>query len=185
MEPTYLPNAIEFEAWLAKHHQSATELLIGFYKTKSKLKGITYAEALDLALAYGWIDAVRKGVDADRYTIRFTPRRKRSIWSAINIKRVAELIELGRMLEPGLKVFHERDQSLEKTYAYENEPRELSEEYEQIFREKPEAWEFFLAQAPSYRRVMNYRIMAAKQEETRLRRLDLLIKASAENRRLL
>ena len=185
MEPIYFTQADEFETWLAANHETEKELLLGFHKTKSANKGITYVEARDLALVFGWIDAVRKSVDANRYTIRFTPRKKRSIWSQVNIKRVAELTTQGRMRPAGTKVFEERDQSLERTYFFEKEPIDFSPEYKKTFQENAEAWAFFTAQPSYYRNQMIHRVMTAKQEETRLRRLANLIWASAEEKRLL
>lgn len=185
MDPIYFSSAEEFEAWLIANHEQGKELLLGFHKTKSATKGITYGEARDLALVFGWIDAVRKSVDANRYTIRFTPRKKRSIWSQVNIKRVAELTAEGRMRPAGTRIFEERDQSLERTYFFEKEPMDLSAEYEKTFRGNAEAWVFFTAQPAYYRNQMIHRVMTAKQEETRLRRLNNLVLASAEKKRLL
>ncbi len=140
----------------------------------------TWPEAVDQALCFGWIDGVRKSIDAHSYCIRFTPRKPKSIWSRINVKRVQELSELGLMQAAGLRVFNERDQTKTKLHAYENAPAKLTHEDEQKLRDKEKAWRFFQAQAPSYRRVCISWVVRAKQEDTRRRRLAILIEDSAK-----
>lgn len=175
MEVTFYKSPPELHEWLEENHDSAKEVWIGFYKKGSGEAGITYAEALDEALCFGWIDGIRKRIDDSRFTIRFTPRKARSIWSAVNIKRVGELSELGLMQPSGLKTFNERDPGRSKLYAYEEKTRELDGAYEAQFRANEEAWRFFQAQAPWYRRSANWWVMSAKKEETRLKRLAALI----------
>jgi len=184
MKPTFFTSAPSFQQWLEKNHDKKDELLIGFHKKASGKKSITYPEALDEALAFGWIDGVRKSLDDTSYTIRFTPRRPRSIWSLVNKKRVEELTKLGRMKPSGLKAFALRDPKRTGIYAFETTPRELSAEYEKTFRAAKQAWEFFQAQPPGYRRTAIFWVMNAKQEQTRLRRLGQLISDSGQGRRL-
>jgi uncharacterized protein YdeI (YjbR/CyaY-like superfamily) len=184
MNPHYFTSAAKFHQWLEKHHATAAELLVGFFKTSSGRPSITYQEALDEALCFGWIDGIRKSVDEQRYTIRFTPRRPGSNWSNVNIKRVNELIALERMRPAGLAAFEARKQEKSGVYSYENRPRQLSAEYERKFRANQQAWAFFQSQAPYYQRVACAWVMTAKKEETRLRRLATLIEDSAQGRRL-
>ena len=183
MEPTYFATPAEFRAWLEEHHADADELLIGFHKKASGRPSITWPESVDEALCFGWIDGVRRGVDADSYSIRFTPRRKRSIWSTVNVKRARELIESGRMTPAGLAAFEARTEERSGVYSFERaeEPR-LDGEREARFRANPGAWEWFHAQPPWYRRAALHWVLSAKREETRERRLATLIEDSAAGR---
>jgi uncharacterized protein YdeI (YjbR/CyaY-like superfamily) len=183
MKPQYFTTPAKFHDWLKKHHAAYTELLVGFYKKSSGKPSITYQEALDEALCFGWIDGIRKSVDEERYTIRFTPRRPISNWSNVNLKRVNELIALGRVTPAGLAAFEARKTEKSGIYSYENHPQQLSAEYEKQFRANKKAWEFFQSQAPYYQRTACGWVMSAKKEETRLRRLAILIEDSAQRRR--
>jgi len=174
----------EFRKWLDKNHAGVTELWVAFYKRESGRASITWPEAVDEALCYGWIDGVRKSVDDISYTIRFTPRKAASIWSMVNIRRVNQLIELGRMMPPGSRAFESRDEEKARKYSYENRPRKLGEAYEKKFRARKKAWEFYQEQASWYRRTSCFWVVSAKQEETRLRRLEQLIACSAKAERL-
>jgi uncharacterized protein YdeI (YjbR/CyaY-like superfamily) len=180
----FFKSAGEFRRWLETNHASAAEIFIGFYRKDSGRTGITYQEALDEALCFGWIDGVRKKVDDISYTNRFSPRRAKSIWSAVNTRRVQQLIEEGRVTSAGLKVFEDRDAARSKRYSYERERGELDPELRRRFRSNPGAWKFFEAQSPSYRRMMTWWILSARKDETRCRRLDALIADSAAGRRL-
>jgi uncharacterized protein YdeI (YjbR/CyaY-like superfamily) len=185
MKPTFFAEPLAFRAWLEKHHQSIEELLVGFYKKGSGKPSITWPESVDQALCFGWIDGVRKRIDDVSYTIRFTPRRPGSTWSAVNIKRVAELTEQGLMRPAGLAAFERRSEAKSRTYAYEQEHgAALDEEYQKELEADEKAWAFFQAQPPWYRRTAIHRVVSAKQEETRKRRLQALIEASAAGRRL-
>jgi len=184
MKPTFFKTPADFRKWLAKNHSSATELLVGFYKKGSGKPSITWPESVDEALCFGWIDGVRRSIDDVSYSIRFTPRKKTSTWSAINIARVAELTKLGRMQPAGLRAFEHRRESKSGIYSYENETRILRAEDEKKLRANKKAWEFFNAQPPGYRRVAVYWATSAKKEETRARRLATLIEDSANGRRL-
>ena len=188
MKPTFFESGAAFRRWLERHHASATELLLGFYATELLLgfykkgapkSGISYREALDEALCFGWIDGVRKSIDEHAWTIRFTPRKARSIWSVVNIKRTHELIAAGVMHPAGAAAFEQRDEKRSQLYSYEARTRPLGAPYERVFRANARAWRFFEAQPPSYQRAANWYVMSAKQEATRQRRLATVIACSA------
>ena len=184
MQPEFFSSPEKFRQWLERNHDSATELFLGFHKKSSGKKSITYAEALDEALCFGWIDGVRKSFDETSYTIRFTPRKRGSIWSNVNVKHVERLQKAGRMHSAGLEAYERRDPKRTGIYSFENAPRELSPEYEKVFRQNKAAWKFFQEQPPSYKRLLIFRTMSAKKEETRLRRLKQLIEYSARGERM-
>jgi uncharacterized protein YdeI (YjbR/CyaY-like superfamily) len=184
MRPTFFKSGAQFHAWLERHHAAETELLLGFYKKGSSTKGITYREALDEALAFGWIDGVRRALDADSYTIRFTPRKPRSIWSAVNIRRVDELTAAGRMADAGHAAFAKRDEARSAIHAYERAAAELDAESTKTFKADKKAWAFYRAQAPWYQRTSTYWVVSAKRPETRERRLAILIEYSRNGERL-
>jgi uncharacterized protein YdeI (YjbR/CyaY-like superfamily) len=184
MKPKFFSTPEEFRQWLEQNHNRATELLIGFHKKSSGKKSITYAEALDEALCFGWIDGVRKRLNETSYTQRFTPRKQRSIWSNINVKHVERLKKAGRMHPAGLEAYARRDPQRTGIYSFENAPRELSPEYEKTFRQNKAAWKFFQEQPAGYKRLMVFRTMSAKKEETRLRRLNELIESSEKGVRM-
>ncbi len=171
-----------FRAWLQRHHSSESELVVKLYKVHAKEKGLTYVEALDEALCFGWIDGVRRGGDDDSFNIRFTPRKPKSIWSAVNIKKVQELEARGRMHESGRAAFRRRSAERSGIYAYENRETKLAPAYEKKLSSNRKAWEFFQAQAPWYRRTSIYWVMSAKKEETREKRLATLIEYSAKGK---
>ena len=182
-EPTFFASAAEWRAWLERNHASATDLLVGFHKVATGRGGLTYQAALDEALAFGWIDGHRRG-GAEHWTIRFTPRKPKSIWSAVNIRRVGELTGLGRMHPAGVAAFEARDPVRQKRYSYENRQVSLAPEYEKAFRADKKAWGWFEAMPPSYRRPATWWVMSAKKEETRQRRLATLIADSAAGRKI-
>jgi uncharacterized protein YdeI (YjbR/CyaY-like superfamily) len=184
MPPRFFKSPADFRAWLARNHASASELWVGFYRKDSGKGGLTYSDALDEALCFGWIDGVRKRVDAVSFMQRFSPRTPKSIWSAVNLKRVAALTKAGRMDAVGLQVFRDRDVQRSKLYSYERKQSQLEEGLLRRFRSYATAWRFFEAQAPSYQRTVTWWIMSAKKEETRCRRLDILIAGSESGRRL-
>ncbi len=169
----------DFRAWLEKNHALHTELSVGFYKRASGKSSITWPESVDAALCYGWIDGVRNSIDAVSYRIRFTPRKPTSTWSAINVKRVAELTKLGLMHPAGIEAFEARRGDKTGIYAYEQrKTAKLPPPYEKRFRAHKKAWAFFQKQPPWYRRTASYRVISAKQEATRQKRLAQLIKDS-------
>lgn len=184
MKATYFKSARQMRAWLAKNHASATELWAGFHNKASPERGITYPEALDEALCYGWIDGVRGKVDHHRYLIRFSPRKKRSIWSRVNVGHVKRLIREGRMCPAGLRVYKLRTQARTGIYSFESRPRRFPRKLELIFRASPKSWTHWTAQPPGYRRSATWWVVSAVREETRSRRLAALILVSGEGRRL-
>ena len=181
---TYFSAPALLRAWLEAHHANATELWVGFHKKDSAVASITWPESVDAALCFGWIDGIRKNVDATRYKIRFTPRKAASTWSIVNIRRAQELAEHGLMRPAGLKAFAARRENRSGIYAYEQRSAELPEPYARAFRQNRVAWKFFQAQPPGYRKQLMWWIVSARQEITRLARLEKLIAASAEGRRL-
>ena len=172
---TFFATPLAFRKWLAKNHTKETELLVGYYKVGSGKPSITWPQSVDEALCFGWIDGVRKSIDAESYSIRFTPRKSTSIWSAINIKKIEELTKAGLMMPAGEKAFAMRKEHKSKIYSYEKEPVDLSPVYEKQFKKNKTAWNFFTAQAPWYKRVMIHWIMSAKQEKTNVSRLEKAI----------
>jgi uncharacterized protein YdeI (YjbR/CyaY-like superfamily) len=177
--PTPFATAARFRAWLEEHHAGEKELVIQLFKNHARTKGMGYAEALDEALCYGWIDGVRRSHDQDSFTVRFTPRKPKSIWSAVNIRHVARLEAEGRMRPPGRAAFQARIEERSRVYSFESKPLELAPAYARKLRGNPRAWKYFQAQAPWYRRTCQFWVMSAKQEATRERRLDTLIECSA------
>ena len=184
MQPKFFTSPDKFREWLERNHDGATELLIGFHKKSSGKKSVTYAEALDEALCFGWIDGVRKNLNETSYTIRFTPRKPTSIWSNVNVKHVERLQKEGHMHAAGLEAYERRSPERTGIYSFENRPRELSPEYEKIFRQNKAAWKFFQEQPAGYKRLMVFRTVSAKKEETRLRRLKQLIESSEKGERM-
>src|SRR5450432_2256462 len=170
--------------WFEQRHATATELWIGFHKKVSGFASISWPESVDEALCFGWIDGIRKNVDATSYKIRFTPRKSISTWSIVNIRRAQELAELGRIRPAGLKAFAERRENRSGIYSYEQRNGDLPEVYTRVFRRNKVAWTFFRTQPPGYRKKLMWWIVSAKQEVTRLARLDKLIATSAAGRRL-
>jgi uncharacterized protein YdeI (YjbR/CyaY-like superfamily) len=175
MKVKFFYDSPHFQTWLKTEGKNRTELWVGFYKKASGKASITYPEAVDEALCFGWIDGVRKSISADAYTIRFTPRKPKSQWSAINIKRVQELAHSGRMCPAGLKAFEGAAEQPRK-YSYEQRNRaQFPAQDEKRFRANHKAWEFFQSQPPWYRRTAIFWVISAKKEETRQRRLSTLI----------
>ncbi|HEY6660337.1 MAG TPA: YdeI/OmpD-associated family protein [Pyrinomonadaceae bacterium] len=178
MKAKFFSSPDQFREWLEENHDRESELLVGFHKKSSKKKSVTYAEALDEALCFGWIDGVRRNLNETSYTIRFTPRKSKSIWSLVNVRHVERLKKEGRMQPPGLEAYARRDPKRTGIYAFENAPRELSPAYEKIFRANKKAWEFFEKQPPYSKRTSIHWVMSAKKEETQVRRLKHLIENS-------
>lgn len=184
MKPTFFKSPSDFRKWFEKHHSTAEELLVGFYKKSSGKPSITWPESVDQALCFGWIDGIRRNIDDVSYSIRFTPRRTTSVWSNINIKRAQELIELGLMRPAGLKAFQKRRENKSGIYSYEQRSDTLPEQYEKELKKNKAAWAFFQAQPAWYRKQIYWWVVSAKKEETRLKRLAKLIEDSANGRRL-
>jgi uncharacterized protein YdeI (YjbR/CyaY-like superfamily) len=183
--PKFFASPAEWRAWLETYHADTQELWVRFYKRDSGRPSITWPEAVDGALCFGWIDGVRKSIDAISYKIRFTPRKPRSIWSAINIRRANELSKLGLMHSAGLAAFAKRDGDRSAIYAYEQrKAAKLPPPFEKKFRGNVEAWKFFQSQAPWYQRTSTYWVISAKKEATRSKRLATLIDCSARKRNI-
>ena len=178
MQIIYFESPSAFRRWLKSHGQTSQEFFGGFYKTASGVPSITYSQALDEALCHGWIDGVRRSVNRNAYSIRFTPRKPKSQWSAVNIRRAKALIEARRMTPAGRKAFAGAEQQTRK-YSYEQRRHvTLGTASERHFRANRKAWEYFQAQPPWYRRTATFWVTSAKKEETRHKRLDTLIKDS-------
>ena len=182
--PVHFERAAEFRRWLRAHHASAGELLVGFHAKHSGNRGITYAEALDEALCFGWIDGVRRNVDSARYSVRFSPRRPRSAWSLVNVGHVKRLIREGRMEDAGLKAYNARKKERTGIYSFENRPEKLPKRLENEFRSNSAAWAHWTSQPPGYRRTATWWVVSAVREETRARRLAALVEASGSGRRI-
>jgi uncharacterized protein YdeI (YjbR/CyaY-like superfamily) len=185
MPATFFNTAAEFRTWLEKNHATTTELHVGAYKKSSGLVGMTYAESVDQALCFGWIDGGVRKIDEHRFSHRFTPRKARSIWSNVNVAHVARLTAAGLMHPAGLAAFAARDAEKTGVYAFERKTEPvLPAAFAKKFGAVPTAWKFFQAQPPGYRRISLHPIVTAKQPATRERRLAQLIAASAAGRRL-
>lgn len=181
-EPKFFATPSEWEEWLEKHHAEATELIVGFHKRDSGKPSITWPESVDVALCFGWIDGVRRSVDKASYCIRFTPRKLRSIWSAVNVKRATELKKQGLLRPAGLKAFGAREEDRSRVYAFEQQAIAFSPAQEKRFRANKAAWKFFKARPPWYRRTATWWVISAKREETRDKRLATLIDDSEHER---
>ena len=182
-EPTFFATPDELRAWLAEYHEARDELWVGFHKKATGRPSVTWPQAVDQALCFGWIDGVRKSLGDESYKIRFTPRKSRSTWSAINVRRYGELLAEGLVAPAGVAAFERRAEDRTAIYSYENRDKAVFEdEQEARFRADAAAWEWFQAQPPSYRRTATYWVVSAKRPETRERRLTRLIEDSAAGR---
>lgn len=185
IKPRFFATPRDFRGWLEKHHADTPELWVGFYRKDSGRPSITWPESVDEALCVGWIDGLRKRVDEHSYMIRFTPRKADSIWSAVNTKRAQHLIGEGRMRPAGLSAFEGRDPKRTNLYSFEQRhAARFDPALERRFKSNARAWAFFQSQPDGYRRVATFYVMSAKQEATRLRRLDTLIRDSAAGLRI-
>lgn len=184
-KPRFFKKPDELRAWLEKNHAEQSELWIGLYRAKAAHQGVVYQQALDEALAFGWIDGVRQSIDDDTWMIRFTPRKQGSSWSVVNVKRAKELDAEGKLAPAGKKAFEERDlKKAEKSYSYENERTFFSDDEEMGFRQSQKAWQFWLAQPPSYVKIARFWVTSAKRPETRSKRVKELIASSEKGERL-
>ncbi len=184
MNPIFFSNQLEFRKWLESNHDWETELLVGFYKVKSGKPSMTWSQSVDEAICYGWIDGIRRSIDNESYSIRFTPRKPSSNWSTVNIKKVEKLKKQGLMKPAGLKAFSFRKEEKSGIYSFENHPKKLPVEFEMKFKENTTAWSFFKNQAPSYQRTAIHWILSAKQEKTKWLRLEKLIIGSEKQIRV-
>ena len=184
-KPLFFPTLSDWRTWLERNHADMAELWVGFYKRDSGKPSITWPESVDGALCFGWIDGIRKSIDDISYKIRFTPRKPRSTWSAINVKRVKALSKLGLMHSAGLAAFRARTGDRSEIYSYEQQKQaKLPPAYARIFRKNPDAWKFFSAQPPGYRRVCSWWVISAKRQATSAKRLGLLIQCSEGKRKI-
>jgi uncharacterized protein YdeI (YjbR/CyaY-like superfamily) len=181
---TFFPTSADFNTWLAAHHATEKELIVGYYKVGSGKPSMTWSESVDEALCYGWIDGVRRSIDRESYCIRFTPRKKNSIWSAVNIAKITQLTAQGRMQPAGIRIWEARKEEKSAVYAYENTPVALADDYFTTFRQHPDALKFFESQPPSYRNPAIRWVMSAKAEDTRQKRLAELIADSGNGLRV-
>jgi uncharacterized protein YdeI (YjbR/CyaY-like superfamily) len=184
MDPVYFKDQNEFRKWLEKNHDKKSEIIVGYYKVGTGKPSMSWSQSVDQAICFGWIDGIRRSVDSERYCIRFTPRKPTSIWSNVNIKKVEELKKQGLMKKPGLEIFNNRKDRKSGVYSFENDFTKLDENFERIFKSNKIAWDFFVKQAPSYQKTRFHWIMSAKQEATKISRLNKLIKASENKNRL-
>ena len=185
VKPAFFPAPAGFRAWLEENHERAPELWVGFHKKATGKPSITWPEAVGEALCFGWIDGIRRSLGDESYMIRFTPRKPRSTWSAVNIARAKELVAEGRMRPAGLAAFEARSDDRSAIYSYEQRhAAKLAPDEEREFRANERAWTFFEAQPPSYRKTALWWVVSAKREETRTRRLRTLIEDSANGRKL-
>jgi uncharacterized protein YdeI (YjbR/CyaY-like superfamily) len=184
IKPVFFKTPAAFRKWLEKNHDKAKEIYVGFYKKGRGKSGITWPEAVDQALCFGWIDGIRKSLDETSYTNRFTPRKPNSNWSAINIKKIEELTEKGLMHSAGIAAFQKRKEERSAIYSYESEAAELSEQFQKKFKKDKKAWAYFHSRSNYYKKRTAHWIMSAKTEETKIRRLEKLIHASGQEQQL-
>lgn len=181
---SFFPTPADFRKWLAEYHNSEKELLVGFYKVGCGKPSITWSQSVDEALCFGWIDGIRKNIDKDSYSIRSTPRKVNSIWSTININKVAELTRQGLMHPAGLAAYSKRSEAKSAIYSYEKPPVVFAVEYEQLLKANKGAWTYFQSQPASYRNPVTHWVMSAKQEKTRQKRLHELIADCVAGRKI-
>ena len=179
LTPRFFASAAELRAWFERHHATATELVVGIHRKGTGRPSITWPESVDEALCFGWIDGIRRRHDATSYTVRFTPRRPASIWSAVNVAKAEALVRGGRMHPAGHAAFAKRRADRTGIYSFERRPAALPAKYARLFRKERAAWAYFRARPPGYRRLCTWWVVSAKREETRLRRLATLIAHSA------
>ena len=179
-DPLFFPTPADLRAWLAENHGTSDELWVGYYKKATGLPSITWPESVDEALCFGWIDGIRKSIDERSYRIRFTPRRRGSHWSARNLGRMKHLIAEGLVAEAGMAAYRKRDPGREKQASHEQRNVVFPPEYERQLQADADAWDYFQRTRPSYRKQVTWWVISAKREETRLRRLGILIESSAK-----
>lgn len=177
-EPLFFSTQTLFREWLASNHANESELFVGFYKVKSGKPSMTWSQSVDQALCFGWIDGVRKSIDNDSYQIRFTPRRKNSVWSPVNLKKIKELTKNGLMQQAGIAIYKNRTENKPYAYTFKQDDLKLPSEFERLFEENAKAWGYFNSLAPSYKKLSIHWVISAVQEKTKLKRLNELIASS-------
>ena len=184
-EPTFFPNCEDFRIWLSNNHDKESEIWVGYFKKSTNIESITWPESVDQALCFGWIDGIRKRIDEQSYMIRFTPRKPTSNWSAVNIAKVAELTNEGLMQLSGIAAIEKQTQKKSEVYSYEQKQIELSPDYKKVFKANAQAWKYYIEKlAQSARKQSTWWVMSAKQEETRQRRLKILIDCSERQQKI-
>ena len=184
MNPLFFPTQSHLRKWFEKNHNKAEELWVGYYKKSSGKLSITWQESVDEALCFGWIDSIRKSIDDESYTNRFTPRREGSTWSAVNTKRIKELIKLGLVKPSGLEVFNKRDKKKTNHYSFEQKEAKFPKEFEKKIKANKRAWNYFQKLPPYAKRLSTWWVISAKREETKIKRLEVLIRCSEEERKI-
>lgn len=184
MQPRFFKTPADLRRWFEAHAATERELIVGYYKRETGKPSVTWPESVDQALCFGWIDGIRRKIDEERYTIRFTPRKPGSIWSAINIRRMQALIAAKQVTEAGIKAHEARRENRCGTYSFEQRSVELPAEYARVLKKDKRAFDFFQSQPPSYRKTAMWWVVSAKKEETRLRRLQALIEDSRRGERI-
>lgn len=184
MEAVFFENQQSFRNWLIENHLKEKELFVGFHRVSTGKPSMTWSESVDQALCFGWIDGVRNSINNESYSIRFTPRRTNSVWSKINIGKVKTLMQDGLMTEAGLKAYRNRTEIRSGIYSFETETSELSSEFKQIIQSNTIAWQFFENLPPSYKKAVSHWVMNAKQESTKLKRLEKLKEACGKQKRI-
>ena len=185
MKALFFATPEEFGAWLEEHHESETELLVGFYKKGSGKPSISWPESVEQALRFGWIDGIRRSLGEESYTIRFTPRKPSSNWSKVNVATVERLKAEGSMAPAGLRAYEARREDRTGLYSFERrQAAELPPDFERRFQASRKAWEWFSSRPPGYRRTATHWVVSAKRDDTRRRRLETLIDCSAEGRKI-
>lgn len=177
-EPIFFSTPAKFRAWLASNHAKETELFVGYYKVKSGYPSMTWSESVDQALCFGWIDGIRRSIDEDSYQIRFTPRKKKSVWSPVNLKKIEVLTKKGLMQQAGIEIFENRPAAKPYDYAFTRKELHLPTDFENQFKENVKAWAYFDALAPSYKKHSIYWVISAVQDKTKMKRLKELIASS-------
>jgi uncharacterized protein YdeI (YjbR/CyaY-like superfamily) len=177
-EPMFFPTQALFREWLANNHDKKTELFVGFYKVKSGYPSMTWSQSVDQALCFGWIDGVRRSIDEDSYQIRFTPRKKTSVWSPVNLEKIENLTKEGLMQPAGIEIFKNRAESKPYDYAFRQKELNLPSDFEDEFKKNAKAWAYFESLAPSYKKHSVYWVISAVQEKTKIKRLKELIASS-------
>lgn len=176
-EPLFFATPSDLRAWFEAHHQTEKEVWIGYYKKATGIPSIDWSQSVDEAICFGWIDGIRRSIDEKSFKIRFTPRNPKSHWSGVNLAKVEKLLELGKMTPAGLEVYHRRDEKKSRQASYERQNVELDTEYEARIRQNENAWQYYENLAASYKKASIHWVMSARKEETRLRRLEILIQS--------
>lgn len=177
-EPTFFSTQELFREWLESNHEKETELIVGYYKVKSGFPSMTWSQSVDQALCFGWIDGVRRSIDEHAYQIRFTPRKKGSIWSPVNLEKIETLTKQGLMQKAGIEAFKNRPPAKPYDYAFRKKDLKLPGDFERQFQENEKAWDYFQALAPSYKQLSIHWVVSAVQEKTKIKRLTELIASS-------